>query len=99
MYKDAQPVVAGNGREDAVGLMQGWGEGARAEVKVLWDGGCAGHVFAAEVLNGEVRFLDPQNGNMDCSDYFDDVARGSVELLRVDDLEFTDRIYDCFTET
>ena len=99
MYRDAQPIpCAGNGYQDTVSRMQGWGEGARAEVKVVWDGGYSGHVFVAEVVAGNVVFLDPQNGDTDCAGYFSDVEPGSVEVLRTDNLEFSDRIRDCIKE-
>jgi len=99
MYKD--PVViacSGNGKQDIINQMKSWGEGARAEIGVEWGFlfGGGGHVFVAEVINGEVYFLDPQTGNLDCSSYFRTVKSGTAELVRIDNLEFTDVIKECF---
>lgn len=98
MFKD--PVIipcSGNGKEDIVAHMKEWGEGARAEVRCDWieSAGGGGHVFVAEVINGEVHFMDPQTGDTDCSWYFDDIEPGSVELVRTDNLQFTDKILEC----
>jgi hypothetical protein len=96
MYKDPKIILCqGNGKQDIIDNMKGWGEGARAEIGVDWDGG-GGHVFVAEVINGEVVFMDPQSGNTNCSDYFDFVVPGLVELVRIDNLEFSDKIKECF---
>ena len=99
MYKDPQIFsCSGNGKEDIIKQMGNWGEGARAEIGVDWGWlyGGGGHVFVAEVIDGKVYFMDPQSGNTDCSEYFDYVKSGSVELVRIDNLEFTDKIKECF---
>ncbi len=85
----------GDGVRDIEERMKGWGDGARAEVLVVWDKTDSGHVFVAEQVNGETRFYDPQNGTADASGYFQMVKPDSVQLCRVDNLDVTDRIREC----
>lgn len=75
-------------------LMMSWGEESRAIVAVdfLPQGG---HVFIAEYRNGEVQFMDPQNARLDCEDYFEDINPKSVQILRTDNCNFTDRVREC----
>lgn len=41
------------------------------------------------------RFLDPQNGSIDCSDYFQKIMpKGWTYIMRVDDKEPTELIID-----
>ena len=73
-----------------------WGDGARAEVVVMWRGSFSGHAFFAERVNGKTRFYDPQNGSMDVSEYFKRVEPGSVKICRIDNLEFDkEKLKDC----
>ncbi len=90
----------GNGIEDIKNQMAEWGDGSRAEVCVMWDKlstGGGGHVFVAEQVDGETRFLDPQNGEVDASYYFDNVEAGSVQLCRTDNAKINYRIEECCT--
>ena len=79
--------------------MLGWGDGARAIVRVRWSQqwGGGGHVFIAEQVNGKTQFIDPQNSTRDCSYYFNVGAIKPTEtrILRIDDKEFTDLIELC----
>ena len=89
----------GNGKSAIIKTMKEWGNGARAEIGVDWDtmyGG--GHVFVAEVVDNEVKFIDPQSNNTNCVNYFDFVKWGSVEFFRMDNLEMNELITECFTE-
>lgn len=86
---------SGDGLEDIRENMEKWGDGARAEISVVWNKTNSGHVFVAEQVNGETRFYDPQNGSADVSDYFKMVEPGSVQLCRIDNLDVTDRIKEC----
>lgn len=74
--------------------MKAWGDGARAIVRVRWKGG-GGHVFIAEQRKGKTLFMDPQNGNNDVREYFKYAKKDGTHIMRVDNLEFTDRIKDC----
>ncbi len=84
---------AGTGRK-VEKKMQEWGDGARAIVRVRWKHG-GGHVFIAEQLDGETRFIDPQTGRTDASSYFERVKKNGTYVMRIDNLEFTDRIKEC----
>lgn len=79
--------------------MAGWGDGARAIVRVRWKGG-GGHVFNALQVNGQTVFVDPQSGSMNCSGYFAPgmIRPGETALVRIDNLDFTDRIELCAKE-
>ena len=85
-----------NGLQDIERNMEKWGDGARAEVVVMWKGSFSGHAFFAERVNGKTRFYDPQNGSMDVSEYFKRVEPNSVKICRVDNLKFDEeKIKDC----
>lgn len=76
--------------------MSGYGDSARAIVRVVWKGG-GGHVFIAEQVNGVTQFIDPQSGTRDCSYYFKSgmIKPSETFLLRTDDKDFTDLIEKC----
>ncbi|MGN0632202.1 MAG: toxin glutamine deamidase domain-containing protein [Ruminococcus sp.] len=86
-----------NEKNDIESRMKVWGDGSRAEVVVLWKNG-GGHTFIAEQINGKTHFIDPQNGETDCSRYFDGVIDGEVYFCRIDNLNPTKYVYDCCTE-
>jgi hypothetical protein len=74
--------------------IQSWGEGARGSVFVVWDGRSWGHFFSVEVINGEVVFVDGQNGKSGqaVADYFKIVKPSSILYGRVDNLDLSDKI-------
>ena len=102
VYKNAELIdcSANSGTAAAINVeeqMRNWGDNCRAIVRVRWkpEAGGSGHVFIAERTNGVTRFVDPQNGNADASSYFE-LAKGSdLYCMRIDNLEFTDRIHLC----
>lgn len=79
-------------------LMEQWGDGARAIVRVQWKGGNSGHVFIAERVNGTTRFVDPQSNDGDCSRYFAAAKKNQTYCMRIDDRRFTDLIKRCCKE-
>ena len=80
--------------------MEQWGPNARAIVRVRWKPECGGggHVFIAERIAGETRFIDPQNSEMDARYYFEDAKGTDVFCMRIDNLPFTDHIHQCCIE-
>jgi len=89
----------GNGMSDIQAAMNSWGDGARAQVVVYWDsphGG--GHTFIAEQRNGETIFSDPQTGRIDVSNYFNRVLENRTQFCRIDNLEFSEYIDECYQE-
>lgn len=76
--------------------MADWGDGARAIVRVRWKSG-GGHVFNAVQENGQTIFIDAQSNTMNCQNYFSAgmIKPGMTELVRIDNLDFTDRIELC----
>lgn len=84
-----------NGFEDIEKKMEEWGDGARAQVVVVWKNTNAGHTFVAERVDGKTIYVDPQSGNKDVKSYFSRVQDGSVRLARIDNLDVTSRILDC----
>lgn len=97
VFKDAKFLTCiGNdgGLSDAERLLEEWGDGAVAEVRVAWKSG-GSHVFIAERQDGITRFLDPQNGKVDCEIYFTDAVNGVTMIARLDNLKATDLIKEC----
>lgn len=72
-----------------------YGDGARAEIYVVWKGGSAAHVFVAENINGTVRFIDPQTGEINVEGYFTYIMPSKTQMLRMDNLEPSDLITGC----
>lgn len=89
----------GSGTSTIQNSMASWGDGSRAQVVVYWDSPLGGgHTFMAEQLNGTTVFFDPQTGNSDCSSYFDRVVDGRTQFCRIDNLQFTPYIEECYRE-
>lgn len=90
--------ASGNGRQDIENQMSQWGDGARAQITVVWNDGESGHTFIAEQENGRTRFIDPQTGTENANWYFSRVQEGSTRFCRIDNLNVTNRINDCCRE-
>ena len=90
----------GNGLEQIKAQMAEWGDGARAQIVVSWEGtGSGGHTFVAEQVDGETRFFDPQTHETHAESYFDMVESGSVRFCRMDQLAVNeDLIKECCRE-
>lgn len=82
------------GKAAIISQMDAWGDGAVAEVRVLWNPAEA-HVFIAERVSGTVRFVDPQTGNTDCEQYFTNAVIGATMIARIDNLQVTELITKC----
>lgn len=102
VYKDGQLIdcSANSGTAAAINvenMMKSWGDNCRAIVRVRWkpEAGGGGHVFIAERTNGVTRFIDPQNGTADASSYFQFAKGSDLFCMRIDNLDFTDRIHQC----
>lgn len=72
-----------------------YGEGSRSIVYVKWKKEKYAHVFIAENHNGQVVYIDPQTGSMNCIDYLFKAERGRTQVCRIDNLEFSDYIKGC----
>lgn len=77
-------------------LMKAYGDGSRAIVKVNWQLRYKGHVFIAENQEQTICFLDPQTGSVDVSWYFRYADPASIIVMRIDHLQFTELIRQCF---
>ncbi len=84
----------GDGRERIEEQMKEWGDGARAQIVVMWEYG-GGHTFVAIQENGATSYVDPQNGSSDVSDYFDYVKKGETQFCRIDNLQPSDLMLQC----
>ena len=82
------------GKAMALRQMQQWESGAVAMVAVQWKSGGA-HVFIAQNVNGNIRFIDPQTGNLDCIEHFTKARNGATMIARIDNLEATELIELC----
>ena len=89
-----------DGKSDIEQAMALWGDGARAQIVVVWDDGfgTSGHTFMAEQKAGRTVFFDPQTNNQDVSKYFKDVIPGKTRFCRIDNLETSSRISECTKE-
>lgn len=69
-----------------------WGNGARAEIYVVWKNSSSSHVFVGENINGEIIYTDPQCGSINIKKaknvekYFDE-AEEKCMICRIDNLE------------
>lgn len=89
----------GSGMEQIDSSLAAWGDGARAQVVVHWDGPHGGgHTFIAERINGETIFSDPQTGRMDVSNYFNRVIPNTTQYCRIDNRDFSSYIDECYQE-
>lgn len=89
----------GSGLRTIQESMADWGNGSRAQVVVYWDSPLGGgHTFMAEQRDDTTIFFDPQTGNSDCSSYFDRVLDGRTQFSRIDNLQFSPYIEDCYLE-
>lgn len=82
--------------------MQGWGDGSRAQVAVIWnqksktsgiwniEAKSAGHSFIAERRKGATVFIDAQTGKEYTDDIFTRFSDNPVEYCRIDNLEMND---------
>lgn len=83
------------GKAAIIEQMAEWGNGAIAQVRILKKNANEGHVFVAERVNGVVRFVDPQSGDIDCESIFTSAALGGTMMARVDNLEPSELIELC----
>ncbi len=89
-------IACPRGQADIERYMQSWGDGARAEVMVLWRGEHGnGHVFVAQQINGYTHFIDPQTGEDGCAYYFDAAEKKTIQICRMDDKEPSQWIEEC----
>lgn len=84
-------------KDNICSMMREYGDGARAIIRVQWQGRNSGHVFIAEQVNGVTQFIDPQSSTRDVSSYFNKgmIKPSSTRLLRIDNKRFTDLIEEC----
>lgn len=89
---DLEPISGASPAEqlgDIESRMAGYGDGARAVIRVKWKNEDRGHVFIAEQVDGETWFVDPQTGSIDCSSYLGGAQPGYTRLLRIDDAKLS----------
>ena len=97
MFNDFIPnVLLDNNMESALPNMikdiESWGNGARGTIFGAWNGRRIGHFFNFEVVDGKCIFVDPQNGQYNVIDYFNDMTPASIVYGRTDNLELSDMI-------
>ena len=68
------------------------GNGARYCIGCQWKTG-SGHCFIAENVNGNVMFIDAQDGSSDCGDYFKRIqSKSPIFLGRMDNADFSQSV-------
>ena len=87
----------GNGMKEIEDFVNASGEGTRVQVIAQWKYG-GGHTFAAEMRDGQIRFVDPQTGDDNVKSYFARVKPDTVKFCRIDNLRANSGILDCCEE-
>lgn len=64
-------------------------DGARYSVYIKWKNSSSSHVFVAEKVKDVVKYIDPQSGNNDVSEFFNRGADGRYGFFRMDDKDIT----------
>lgn len=94
------PIVihcTGNDQNEIESSMKNWGDGARAQITVMWTE-TQGHTFVAEQRDGKTHYIDPQSGNENYTDWIDSALPGKTQFCRIDNLETSDLIKQCYRE-
>ena len=86
--------LSDNGRAQVEENMRQWGDGSRAIVGMTFPSGM-GHVFFAMQIDGKTVFVDPQYPAADCEQYFKRYVKSKLYVIRVDNLQPSERIIDC----
>lgn len=98
VWENAQIVsCTGQDRNEIESAMAAWGDGARAQIVVMWTH-TAGHTFVAEQRNGQTHYIDPQSGNENYIDWVDSAIPGMTQFCRIDNLSITSLADQCYTE-
>jgi len=45
---------------------------------------------------GQIRYIDPQNHNSNCSNYFDNIKDGSIRFVKIDNADTRALIKECY---
>ena len=68
--------------------MREWGDGARAIIRMRWNGNKSGHVFNVENQGGRIVYTDSQvHRTVDIADYMSGAEPTRTGIIRVDDKE------------
>lgn len=87
----------GQGKSEIEAAMNSWGDGARAQITVMWTR-TSGHTFLAEQRGGRTYFIDPQSGNENYLDWIDSAIPGMTQFCRIDNLDTSPFINHCYRE-
>lgn len=98
VWQDPEIICCSDvGNEEIEATMQEWGDGARAQIVVLWTP-FNGHTFIAEQIDGRTQYIDPQSGNADYTEWTDSALPGFTQFCRIDNLQTSSSINECYTE-
>ena len=84
--------------ENVNNTIKSFSENSRAIVRVQWKKR-GGHVFISETIDGKTKFIDPQTNKKNVSEYLKRAKPESTFVMRIDNLEFTDKIFECCKES
>ena len=86
----------GSGRGAVENALKKWGNGARVQICIYWKYG-DGHTFTAEMIDGQIRYIDSQNDKWDfnAEEYFSQASRGWTTFWRIDTLQPSARALAC----
>lgn len=104
MWDGAKPteLVGTDGpevRAVAEHLMRGYPDGARAVVRIQWEGREYGHGFIAERCGDKIRFVDPQSNDDTFDGWEYSISTSHNYLMRIDDKDFNKLVLEAVRNT
>lgn len=98
VWENAEVIsCTGDDQAEIESSMSSWGDGARAQIVVMWTQ-FSGHTFIAEQRNGETVYIDPQSGNENYTDWIDSALPGRTQFCRIDNIATSNLIDRCYRE-
>lgn len=73
-------------------ILEHQGNGARGYLSFQWDGTMNGHAIYYEIMNGQAKFFDGQNGKTDLDSYFSFANPKSYTYIRLDTAKPSEQI-------
>lgn len=92
-------LVGDSFKKDIIDYLDNIEGDARVIVRVKFDDDATiSHVFNGIKIDNNIMFIDTQNRLIDCSIHFQEMVRSDTLYMRVDNLEFTDALFDLVKE-
>jgi hypothetical protein len=73
--KVLRPIRVKKGKEELLKELNTFPDGSRFGIMQQWSGRDYGHVYIAEKIDGEIIFMDPQDGKIDVSNNLNEIKK------------------------